>query len=117
MESLLRNYGPFLFIVLWFGYRWWRTQSVKRLLPELRKNGAVFLDVRSTGEFSSANASGTVNIPLQELSARISELPVGKEIVVCCASGTRSAMARRLLVRKGFRAYNIGAWTNLMGVL
>ncbi len=86
------------------------------MLPKLKKNGALLIDVRSTGEFEHGNAPGTINIPLQELSGRLGEIPKSSSIVLCCASGTRSGMAKLLLLKNGYRnVYNIGAWSKFLG--
>lgn len=85
------------------------------MLPQLAKDGAILLDVRSAAEFASANAPGTVNIALQELASRLSEVPKASPVVLCCASGTRSAMAKVMLKKNGYqRVYNIGAWSKLL---
>ena len=74
-----------------------------RQLPELKAGGAVFVDVRSPARFSSVNAPGAINIPLPELSSRVDELPKDRDIVLCCASGSRSGMAKLILKTKGFK--------------
>ena len=95
--EFLKNYWPMLALALWFGYKWWNARRVVALLPALKQQGATLLDVRSVAEFASANAPGTVNIPLQELGARLDEIPRNTPVVVGCASGTRSGMAKMLL--------------------
>jgi rhodanese-related sulfurtransferase len=86
------------------------------MLPELRKKGALFVDVRSAGEFGSGNAPGTVNIPLPELGSRLAEIPKSAPVVLCCASGTRSGMAALLLKKNGYQqVYNVGTWGKLLG--
>lgn len=115
LGQLLQQYWPLALLAVWFGHKWWRTRRVVALLPLLRQQGAVLLDVRSAAEFASGNAPGTRNIPLAELSARLSEVPRTVPVVVCCASGTRSAMAAALLKKNGFEAvYNAGSWTALV---
>ena len=85
------------------------------MLPMLRAQGAVEIDVRSPGEFAEGSAPGSINIPLQVLAARIHEIPTDRPIVLCCASGGRSGMAKMVLEKNGFtRVYNIGPWTNLI---
>lgn len=112
--EILKQYWPLIALTLWFGYKWWNTQKVLRMLPDLKKQGAVLLDVRSQGEYSSGHAPGTINIPLNELNNRLSEIPKESPLVVCCASGTRSGMARMLLKKNGFdKVYNVGAWYKL----
>jgi phage shock protein E len=104
---------PLILLISWFGYRWWTTIRVKKMLPSLKKAGAYLVDVRSQGEFQSGCASASINIPLSELSQRLGELDQGRPVVVACASGMRSARAKAILKRNGFRqVYNVGSWTN-----
>jgi phage shock protein E len=113
--EFLKNYWPFFAVGLWFFYKWFNARRIRAKLPELKKQGAILLDVRSQGEFQASNAPGTINIPLQELGNKLQELPKSLPIVVCCASGTRSGMAKMLLKKNGFNSvYNIGAWTNFL---
>lgn len=114
--TTFEQYWPMLALILWFGYKWWNSRRVVALLPELRKNGALFVDVRSAGEFASANAPGTVNIPLPELGRRLGEIPKSSPVVLCCASGTRSGMASLVLKKNGYKqVYNVGTWGKLLG--
>ncbi|MBW2376821.1 MAG: hypothetical protein JRF55_12660 [Deltaproteobacteria bacterium] len=64
--------------------------------------GATLLDVRSSQEFSSGHIDGAVSISVQELAGRLDELgDKNGAIVVYCQSGSRSAMAKRLLASNG----------------
>jgi rhodanese-related sulfurtransferase len=113
--SILQQYWPLIALAAWFGFKWWRSRRVVALLPDLKARGATLVDVRTPAEFASGSAPGTVNIPLQELGYRLSEIPRDKPVVVGCASGMRSGMARGLLGRHGFReVHNIGAWRNFL---
>ena len=115
LQVFFEKYWPFLALVLWFAYKWWNSKRVVALLPELRRNGAVFVDVRSAAEFASGNAPGSINIPLQELGSRLAEIPKSSPVVVCCASGTRSGMAKLLLKKNGYpNVYNVGTWSKLL---
>jgi rhodanese-related sulfurtransferase len=115
--NMFEQYWPFLALVLWFGYKGWNSRRVVALLPELRNNGALFIDVRSAGEFASGNAPGTVNIPLPELGRRLGEIPKSSPVVLCCASGTRSGMAKLLLKKNGYQnVHNVGTWGKLRGM-
>jgi rhodanese-related sulfurtransferase len=107
---------PLAAVIAFFAWRFWRFQAVKRRLPELLGRGAVVVDVRSPAEFAGGNRPGSLNIPLDELPARAHELDRTKIIVLCCASGTRSGIARGILMAKGFReVLNAGPWTNTLG--
>jgi len=98
-------------------YVGWRILSpilVRRRLPALLKEGAQVVDVRSPAEFLAGHASGSVNVPLQDIEQGARALDPNKWIIVCCASGTRSAMAGRKLRGLGFsRVLNAGSWRNL----
>lgn len=118
MQSFLTNYGPLVAIGLWFGYKWWNSKRVVAMLPALKASGAIFVDVRTAAEFASANAPGTINIPLQEFGNRFGELPKSSPVVLCCASGTRSGMAKMMLKKKGYQeVYNIGKWSRFLNQL
>jgi len=98
-------------------YLAWRVLSsflARRRIPALLQDGAQMVDVRSPAEFAGGHAPGSVNIPLPELDQRMQELDRGRWVIVCCASGTRSALARRKLRGRGFdRVLNAGSWRNL----
>lgn len=87
------------FYVVFFGGKVAPAQA-KKLVEE----GAMLLDVRTQGEFAGGHLPKAVNIPLSELSARIAEVPKDQPVVVYCASGMRSASAKRLLVASGRKA-------------
>lgn len=115
LSVLFEKYWPVAALALWFGYKWWNSKRVVALLPQLKKNGALFVDVRSAMEFASGNAPGTINIPLPELGRRLTEIPKSAPVVLCCASGTRSGMAKMVLLKNGYKdVYNVGTWGKLM---
>ena len=77
--------------------------------------GARLVDVRTPGEYAGRHLERSVNLPLSELGARLSELgDKAKPIVVYCASGVRSASAKRTLKSAGFTQVfdlgSIGRW-------
>lgn len=115
LAELFQQNWPALVLLGWFAYRWWNARHVRALLPTLRSQGAVVVDVRSVAEYAGAHAPDTLNIPLAELGARASELARGVPIVLCCASGNRSGVAAVLLRKLGFApVYNAGGWNNLL---
>jgi NADPH-dependent 2,4-dienoyl-CoA reductase/sulfur reductase-like enzyme/rhodanese-related sulfurtransferase len=66
-------------------------------------NDPLIIDVRTVQEFRSGAIQGAINIPLDELPARMSELGnLSRPVTVYCASGARSAYAQRLLEQAGF---------------
>jgi phage shock protein E len=66
------------------------------------KAGATLLDVRSEAEFRAGSYRGAVNVPLQALSSKLDRIPKNRPVVVFCASGSRSAMAARMLRKAGY---------------
>lgn len=83
--------------------------------PQLIKQGAVILDVRSKGEYSNGHIKGSVNIPVDQLGASLNRLPnKDKTIITCCASGMRSGSAKRILQSNGYKnVHNGGGWMSL----
>jgi phage shock protein E len=81
---------------------------------EVVENGAVILDVRTKGEYQSGHLKNSINIPIDKLTQNLKKLNKNKPIITCCASGARSASARKLLKSNGFeQVYNGGAWYSL----
>lgn len=73
----------------------------------LPKDGSVtLLDTRTAGEYNRGHIDGFINIPVDELRERLSELEPGKSVYVICQSGLRSYIATRILESNGFDAYN-----------
>jgi len=111
--SQYQQYAVPALILIFFGWRYYRFHRVKKGLPGLLKNGALVVDVRSRGEFASGSSKGSINIPLDELESGTLTLSHDQTIILCCASGTRSAMAAATLKRKGFKSViNAGPWRN-----
>jgi rhodanese-related sulfurtransferase len=112
--EFIKQYWPMILFVCWMAYKWLKTQKLKKRLPDFIKNGAILVDVRSSGEYASAHAKGSINIPLDQLQSRIHEIPKSTTVLVACASGSRSGMARLLLKKSGHKeVYNMGNWKNL----
>ncbi|MCC6622206.1 MAG: rhodanese-like domain-containing protein [Deltaproteobacteria bacterium] len=77
------------------------------------ESGALLLDVRTPGEFASGHIDGAVNIPVDALADRAGEIEAGRQVVVYCRSGRRSATAAELLRARGHQVIDIGpmgAW-------
>lgn len=65
--------------------------------------GALVLDVRTPAEFAQGHVPNALNIPFDQLAARVEELPAkDRPIVLYCRSGRRSAIAARTLRDRGF---------------
>ena len=84
-------------------------------LGSLYRSGAVIVDVRTPGEFSGGNIEGSLNIPLDQLKGNLGKLKNKEQaIITCCASGMRSAAAKKILKSSGYLVvHNGGGWTGL----
>jgi rhodanese-related sulfurtransferase len=81
---------------------------------DLVKQGAIILDVRSKGEFQGGHIKGSINIPVDTLNNNLNKLKKDNPIITCCASGMRSASAKRILKSNGFtEVHNGGGWSSL----
>ena len=91
----------------------WPFSGSKHNGRELVANGALLLDVRTPEEFRDRHLEGAVNIPVQELAARVSELGAKERaVVVYCRSGARSASAATLMKGAGYEVLDIGGIGN-----
>lgn len=93
-----------------------RNLAPDELKALLAAGDTVLLDVRMPEEIGIGSLPGSINIPLNELPARIGELNPEAAIAVLCHHGVRSEMGGRLLERNGFArvAHLIGgidAWS------
>jgi len=80
------------------------------------QEGTFVLDVRTYEEWDDYHAPNTTLIPLDELPARVNEVPGDQEIVVICRSGNRSQVGRDILRDAGFEqvtsaAGGLKAWS------
>ena len=93
--------------------------SVKRVSPQeaaalVKKEGYVYLDVRSIPEFDAGHPEGAYNIPLVHaapsgmrpnedfMSVVLAIFPKDAKLVIGCRSGNRSLRAAEALISAGF---------------
>ena len=76
------------------------------------------IDVREPNEYEIARIPGARLIPLGQVTQRMGEIDEGRETVVHCKGGVRSARAIEALTRSGFKGKllnlkgGIGAWSD-----
>lgn len=83
------------------------------------KNGALVIDVRSRGEFSSGHLPNALNIPLDEIESALPRRVKDKNQVLLlhCLSGTRSGMAKNKLKSLGYaNAFNLGSFARALKI-
>lgn len=75
----------------------------------------VFIDARVPVEYEEGHIQGAVNIPLEELRGKFSELDPAKEYITYCLNDGRGMVAAYLLRTSGFNAKclrgGISSWT------
>jgi rhodanese-related sulfurtransferase len=87
------------------------TEEIKSAL----QNGAVVIDVRTPQEYANGHYKGAKNIPLDRIDKNIQTIKnLKKPVIVCCASGMRSARAKAFLNKNGItEVHDAGSWYNL----
>lgn len=68
---------------------------------------AQLVDVRTEAEYNRKHIPNAINIPLDNLRERLSELSRDREIWVVCGVGQRAYNATRILQQNGFRVRNL----------
>lgn len=70
----------------------------------VNRQSGVIVDVREPNEFKDGHIPRALNLPLSALKTRLTELEKykNKPVVLCCASGQRSAQAAIALRKHGF---------------
>lgn len=75
-------------------------------------SGGQWIDVRYPSEYQYDKLPGAINIPLSEIRNAYGLLDKGREYVLYCQSGRRSAAGAFLLAQRGYRAFLLaeGLW-------
>lgn len=68
----------------------------------LEQQEALIVDVRTPQEYSLGHIPQAINIPVDDLRSRLSELPQGRPIIVYCAVGLRGYLASNILRQRGY---------------
>ncbi len=77
----------------------------------LQSGKGTIIDVRTIAEYSGGHVAGSINIPLRELPDRLESLKsFDAPLILCCASGMRSAQAEQYLADAGLECINGGSW-------
>ena len=79
----------------------------------MNKVGSV-IDVRTVEEFNGGHASGSINIPMNEVMNRLDEIKqLPQPILLCCASGIRSEQVTAMLKSQNINCENGGGWMDI----
>ncbi len=80
---------------------------VPKELETRNEASTLLVDVRSEIEHANGHIPNSLNIPVDDLRGRLSELDPSKEIWVYCQVGLRGYTASRILQQRGFRVRNL----------
>ena len=89
-----------------FDYQERNAMKIKtpEMLALVEEEKALLVDIRFPEEYAAWHIAGSINIPLNELPKRLSELPKDKLIITACPHNDRSNMARIYLTLNGYQA-------------
>lgn len=97
-----------------------RNKAIKELTPRelaemLDRDEVLVVDVREPGEFAAGRIKGSINMPLSRFGAEALPDGKGKQVILTCAAGRRSAMALAQCARAGVEVDThlgggLGAW-------
>jgi phage shock protein E len=105
---------PFVVVGAYFAWRWIHAIRIRRSVAVRLAEGAAVIDVRSPAEHARGHYSGSLNVPLADLASAPLAVDPSRWLIVCCASGTRSAIAKGILRKRGFeKIINGGSWVNV----
>jgi rhodanese-related sulfurtransferase len=109
-------YWPALILIaLVFAFLWVKRAGlipVKQAAAYL-KNGAMLVDVRTSGEFASGHLPNAVSVPLSGIESALPRLVPDKHRVLLlhCQSGMRSGVAQKNISRMGYtQVFNLGSY-------
>lgn len=84
------------------------------------QKGALVIDVRSPGEFTSGHLAAAINIPLDEIETALPRQVQDKNQVLLlhCQSGMRSGIAAKKLKAMGYtNAFNLGSYSRACSII
>lgn len=71
------------------------------------KDKVILLDVRDDIEIENGKIEGAIEIPINQLRNRLSEIPKDKEVWIYCQIGLRGYIAARILMANGYKVKNL----------
>lgn len=80
-------------------------------IQDLKQRGALVVDVRTPVEFAGGHVPGSLNVPMDQIPQAMGQWSKDQALLLCCASGVRSAGVQRYLQQEGFTdVHNAGPW-------
>jgi phage shock protein E len=105
----------FILLAIAVAYIWFKRsgQVSKKDASQYLKSGAMVIDVRNPSEFDSGHLMQAHNMPLDRIDVLVTSAVKDKTkiLLLHCASGVRSNIAKRRLVDLGYKnVFNLGSY-------
>ncbi len=84
--------------------------SVEEAAEMYENDNTVVVDVRRPDEYEAGHVKGSLHVPVDDVLARIEEIPKDKKLLFICAQGVRSGLACEMAAAMGLDTeslYNI----------
>lgn len=78
-------------------------------VAEGQSKGSVIVDVRTNDEAAAGMFGNAIHVPLDQIQAKMNQIPKDKEVLIHCTTGARAEMAYKELKAAGFDAYYLVA--------
>jgi NADPH-dependent 2,4-dienoyl-CoA reductase/sulfur reductase-like enzyme/rhodanese-related sulfurtransferase len=78
------------------------TISPKNAIQNIKKDNVLLIDVRTPDEFKNGHVKSAINIPVDEIRNRMSEIPKDKPFYITCRVGYRGHLGVRILKENGY---------------
>ena len=73
-----------------------------RQLRDTDPSSVTLVDVRTPDEYALGSLPGSINVPLDDMRSRLSDIPTHKPVVVFCGIGLRGYLASNILRDNGY---------------
>lgn len=80
-------------------------------LARLHGEALVLLDVRQPYEYEAGHVPGAILVPMNQIIARVEEVPTDRPVYVVCETGSRSLKASQYYRSRGIDAHNVAGGT------
>jgi len=117
MEIIISNWWVIILVIVSLILVKNFSKKSKVDIKKLVEDGAVIVDVRTEAEYKSGHIEKSINVPLGDLTYRISEFNKEDNIITVCAAGIRAESAKKYFISKGYNATNGGKWSNIKDII
>lgn len=81
---------------------YYTVQKIDALKTLTKEKQALLVDVRQPKEYASGHIKGAINLPLQDVTQNLNQIPKDRPVVLYCATGYRTAMGVMALQMLGY---------------